>query len=50
MKIRLYNGREFDLPKHDAEALVKCGKAVFIEEKEIQEVVKPKPRKKVNND
>jgi len=47
MKIRLYNGREFDLPKYDAEALVKSGKAVFIEENEIKEEVKPKPRKKI---
>jgi len=50
MKIRLYNGKEFDLPEYDAKALVKCGKAVFVEEKEIQEEVKPKTRKKVTND
>ena len=50
MKIKLYNGRIFDLPEFDAKALVKSGKAIFVEEKEIQEEVKPKTRKKVTND
>jgi len=47
MKIKLYNGRIFDLPEYDAKALVKSGKAVFLND---EETIKPKTRKKVNND
>ena len=47
MKIKLYNGKIFDLPEFDAKALVKCGKAVFLDD---EETIKLKTRKKVNND
>ena len=47
MKIKLYNGRIFDLPEFDAKALVKSGKAVFIDD---EETIKPKTRKKITND
>jgi len=47
MKIKLYNGKIFDLPEFDAKALVKCGKAEFLND---EETVKPKTRKKISND
>jgi len=40
-------GKEFDLPEYDAKALVKSGKAVFIND---EETIKPKTRKKITND